>query len=260
MVRWVLAALGLVALTVVVAASALADRAWGLTAPPAGLTAALAGSRSDARDPSTNEKLMTLTADNARLRARLADYQAVPGEDILARWETVGRGAIAARSSRLGRRYVELDLGADQGATPGMAVMAGGALIGLVAGIRPGRSLVQLMSDSATRIPACLVDRSNGPTVLAQGVAAGTGRAGLLRLDLVEDREGLSVAPGMLVATSGNGTLPAGLVIGTVVSAVRPGAGVDTDGHWRIEVRPLRSAEQEDSLLVVRTGQVRRQR
>ena len=263
--RALLAAAGLTLLAILVAVTALAER-WRVAAAPVldDALVALAGSRpGPASTAEVHERLASALAETARLRSRLADYQGIAGEDALAGIAPVARGRVVERTSRLGRRYIALDIGGDQGVVPGLAVVAGRSLVGVVAGIRSSRCLVQLVSDSMCRIPAALVDpRQAAPAALtAQGVAAGTGRAAGLRMDLVEDLPGLVIAPGQ-VAVSTGGTFPAGLVLGVVETAVRPGGGQvnpvaangGSAGHWRIDLRPLRTAEQSDTLLVVRAA------
>jgi rod shape-determining protein MreC len=158
----------------------------------------------------------------------------------------VVRARIIARTVRQGRRYCELDAGAVDGISIGMAACLGWSLVGAVVGGQEGRSLVQLVSDSESRIPAALLDKE---ARIAEGVLSGSGRRGLLLLDYIEERDGLQVTAGQRVVTAGtDGRFPPGLVLGTVTAASRSA----TADHWHVEVAPLREADSADSLLILR--------
>lgn len=193
------------------------------------------------------EQVVRLNAENVLLRTRLGEYAAIRGEGGLPPEQAVVvRARILGRTLREGRRYCEIDAGAVDGVGKGMAACLGWTLAGLVAGVQEGNALVQLVSDSESRIAAALID---GEKVLAEGVLRGTGKRARLVLDYVEDREGLAITPGMRVVTAGSdGRLPPGLVLGLVASAVRS----STADHWHVEVAPLREAESADSLLILR--------
>jgi len=226
------------------------------------LQAGLVGApRDDDADAALREQLLRLNAENIQLRSRLAEYDAIRGEGgIPPNQVVVVRARVQARTSRLGRRYLELDAGAADGVVKGMAACAGWSLAGLVVGVREGSCLVQLVSDSESRIPAAVIDSSER---LAEGILTGTGSSNALILDFIEDRAGLRLAPGMGVVTAGSdGRLPPGLVLGTIQQASR-GASLPTGGehgrlkaeltsHWEIRVAPQRNLEALDSLLILR--------
>lgn len=208
----------------------------------------LAGGEASADESAAlREQVVRLNAENVLLRTRLGEYAAIRGAGGLPLEQTVVvRARIVARTLREGRRYCEIDAGAVDGVTKGMAACLGWTLTGLVAGVQEGRALVQLVSDGESRIAAALID---GEKVVAEGVLRGTGRRAKLILDYIEDRDGLAIAPGMQVVTAGSdGRLPPGLVLGLVVTAVRS----STADHWHVEVAPLREAESADSLLILR--------
>ncbi len=200
------------------------------------------------------EQVVRLNAENVLLRTRLGEYAAIRGgSGVPLEQSVVVRARIIARTLREGRRYCEIDAGAVDGVTKGMAACLGWSLTGLVAGVQEGRALVQLVSDGESRIAAALID---GEKVIAEGVLRGTGRRAKLILDYVEDRDGLAITPGMQVVTAGSdGRLPPGLALGLVVTAARS----STADHWHVEVAPLREAELADSLLILRfaDGQAR---
>jgi cell shape-determining protein MreC len=195
----------------------------------------------------SREQLVQLSAENVLLRTRLAEYLAIRGEGgIPPEQLVVVRTRIIGRTQRQGRRFLELDAGAVDGVTKGMAVCAGWSLVGMVAGVQEGRCLIQQLSDSESRIPAMLMD---GEKIVAEGVLAGSGKRASLMLDFIEDRGGIEVTRGMHVVSAGSDTrLPPGLVIGVVSASSRS----STANHWHIEVTPLRVAEACESLLVMR--------
>lgn len=247
-------------LIIAVAVGATALAAWsGLTRfPPAGVATvvepvqrALADGDPEettaARIQRLEEQLVRASAENALLQTRLQDYLSIRGEGgIPPEQAVVVRARIIARTVRQGRRYCEVDAGAVDGLTVGMAACLGWSLVGTVTGVQEGRALVQLVSDSESRVPASLLD---GGMVLAEGVLSGSGRRGLLLLDYIEEREGLQVQVGQKVVTAGSdGRFPPGLVLGTVTAATRS----PTAGHWHVEVAPMREGDTADSLLMLR--------
>ncbi len=254
-------------LIIAVALGGTALVAWsGLTRfPPAGVAAVVEpvqrvlGSGEETETPEQRlvrieDQLVRVSAENALLRTRLQDYLAIRGEGgIPPEQAVVVRARIIARTVRQGRRYCELDAGAVDGVTVGMAACLGWSLVGAVVGVQEGRALVQLVSDSESRVPATLLD---GENILAEGVLTGSGKRGLLLLDYIEEREGLQVSSGQRVVTAGSdGRFPPGLVLGTVTAATRS----PTAGHWHVEVVPLREADIAESLLMLKftTPQVR---
>lgn len=194
-------------------------------------------------------RIVALEAENAMLRARLDQYAAIAGEGGFPPERVVlARGRVVARTLRSGRRYSELDVGSAAGVLRDLPVAAGWSLVGMVAGVREGRCLVQEIADAESRLPAMVID---GGTVVAEGVLAGTGDPAAARLDFIEPREGLRIDPGMAVATAGSdGRLPPGMSIGRVVSASR---GESPAEPWRIRVQLAAVGATGESLLVLRS-------
>ena len=252
--RHLLAAAIALVVTLVLSRTGLLAAAWQrLSTPLDPWQRGLAGQAAPAGDEpaqqlvAAQEQVVQLNAENITLRTRLAEYAQVRGEGgIPPEQAVVVRARIIARNQRQGRRYCELDAGAVDGVTKGMAVCAGWSLVGLVAGVQEGRCLVQEITDNESRIPAALID---GQRLLAEGLLTGVGKRGELLLDFVEDRDGLSVVPGLQVVTANSDTrVPPGLVLGTVKAAVRS----TTADHWHIEVAPLRLIEACESVLIIR--------
>lgn len=245
--RRALAGLTLIIVTLAGIASGLVGQAWerlDLAMRP--WQRGLAPEVTAVEDQALREQVLRLGTENTFLRGRLADYQAIRGEGrIDPQQAVVVRARIIGRTVRAGRRYIELDAGALDGVAKGLPVCNGWSLVGVVAGVQDGRCLVQQVTDSASRIPAAIVD---GKEVLAEGVLTGTGRRGLMDLSFVEDRPGLAIVPGAAVVTVGaDERIPSGLVLGTVAEANRSTSA----DHWRIAVRPLRTADAAESLLVL---------
>lgn len=193
------------------------------------------------------QQLDHLSAENALLRQRLGQYAAITGEGgFPPERVVVARGRVVGRTVRSGRRFLDLDVGTDHGVLRDQPVADGWSLVGLVAGVREGRCLVQELTDGEARLPAAIL----GPAgVLAEGVLAGDGDPGVARLDFVEPREGLRIDVGMAVVTAGSdGRLPPGLVIGRIDQAVR-GTGAE---HWKLRVRLAGDPSATGSLLILR--------
>ena len=244
-------ALVLIVATGVLAWSGLGKRVWQWAGAPLlpwqRSLAAREDSPIEAAAIQANERLIRLNAENVTLRRRLAEYQEIAGEGRVPPAQlVVARGQIVARTLRQGRRFCELDIGAIEGVEIDMAATLGWSLVGMVTGRGPGRCLVREITDSESRIPAALYDDHE---LLAEGVLRGTGAATEAVLEFIEDRPGLVIEAGQRVVTVGlDRGAPAGLALGSVISAERSGPG----DHWHVKVKPLRSAETSDSLLVLR--------
>jgi hypothetical protein len=212
------------------------------------------GAAVDGADVLLREQLARLGAENAVLRNRIAEYQQIKGEGGIAPQRVVvARARVVGRTARQGRRWCELDVGAVDGVLRGMAVSSGWTLLGIVGGLQDGRSLVQQVGDSESRIAAVIIDPAR--QVLAEGVIAGTGQRDRFDLLHVAGREGLDIRPGLAVVSAGSdGRLPFGLVLGEVETARPPGAaaGRGPGDRWQITVRALRSADDVESVLVLR--------
>ncbi len=196
---------------------------------------------------SLQDRVTRLTAENALLRARLKQYGSIAGEGSFPPEQVVAaRGRIVGRTARTGRRFIELDVGTADGVLRDLPVADGWNLVGLTAGMREGRCLVQDLADSESRVPASIVDATG---VIAEGVLAGAGEPGFARLDFIEPRDGLRIDAGMAVVSAGSdGRLSPGLSIGRIESAGRGSGGE----HWQLRVRLSGDAGAAESLLVLR--------
>ncbi|TVR45248.1 MAG: rod shape-determining protein MreC [Planctomycetota bacterium] len=193
-----------------------------------------------------DDQVRRLQAENNQLRQRLREYQSMDSEIGTRIFpEQLLRARVVARSAEHGRHFLEIDRGALQGVHVGDPVVVGWTLVGVVRGERANRSLVQLLSDTESRIAVSLFDPASlkgndeaAPLLpVAQGVIAGTGDRHGLRVVHVEARSGIQIRTGLQVLTSGlDERIPFGLIIGEVVEA-RPRADSDL---WDIEVAPAR--------------------
>jgi cell shape-determining protein MreC len=255
--RRLLALIGLLLITVVVAGSGLAHWLWGKTAGLAEPVQRRLASAAPMPDP-PREELAALRAEVAALRRRLDEAAELRGTAAQpAPGVVVARGQVISRTQRAARRYLDLDVGTADGVMTGMAVCAGRSLVGVVAGVADTRCTVQQLGDAESRIAGALI-AADPPRTLGEGVLAGAGRSGDLALLLVEDRDGLDIPLGTAVVTvAGLGRVPAGLVLGEVTAAQRPGRGDAANrtalspDHWSLRVRPLRPAETCSHLAVV---------
>lgn len=205
------------------------------------------GGVADDPDADLHAQVVRLNAENAALRMRLGQYDQIRGEGgFPPERVVVARGRVVGRTARIGRRYLELDVGTSDGVVRDLPVAAGWRLAGMVVGVREGRCLVEELSDSESRVPAAILD---GRQILAEGVLAGDGEPGWARLDFVEPREGLRIDAGQNIVSAGSdGRLPPGLVIGTVETARNEGGSE----HWKIRVRLATTAAALESLLVLK--------
>lgn len=250
----------LLACTASLAVTGILERGWSRLNPLRAwqadqVAAASAGNAGEGAEERLREQVVRLNAENAELRRRLAEYEEVVREGGLhPRSIVLQRAAIVARDQRRGHRFVEIDAGAVDGVVDGMAVAIGWSLVGVVAGERAGGSLVRLVTDVDSRIPANLCAPGDGDApgrgeIVALGVLAGTGDRERCELRFVEERPDLQVVPGMAVISAGGpGPVPPGMVLGVVRSAAQE---PHTD-HWAIEVEPLRDTGLHSTVLVLR--------
>jgi rod shape-determining protein MreC len=138
--------------------------------------------------------------ENRRLRRLLALQERLPLAALA--------GEVIGRENAGWVRSLTVNRGLGQVATQTPVIVPEG-LVGRVVRVRPGASVVQLLSDPASSVGA-LVQRTRTPG-LVEGDAAGA-----VRLKFMA-RDGAGIAPGDLVVTSGQGQVfPKGLPIGRV--------------------------------------------
>lgn len=245
--RLVLIALGLLIVSAVIGMTGAHKKIWALVSGPADPVRAdmVAAATTDApAERIQQEELAKLRAEVLELRNRLGEYEELDRAGSLGLHQlTFHRSRILARSADAGRHFLEIDRGAVEGVRVGQPVLTGWSLVGTVRGEQAGRSLVQLLTDEESRVPATILAADVDPMTasadawVADGTCAGIGRQDELQMLYVEDRPNLTIMPGMLVVTAGlDANIPPGLIIGTVASA-EPEPDSDL---WHISVTPQR--------------------
>jgi rod shape-determining protein MreC len=163
-----------------------------------------------------NVRLREYEAESQQLRALLSFVSEYPvstyfGAEVVSREgsETYPGGEMVGVEPNPYLRYVTINVGAQQGAEVGMAVVSGGAgLVGRVAEVGPRTAKVRLITDPDSAVAALL------QTTRGTGLVAGQ-PDGTLQMQYIPQEEDVSV--GDIVLTSGlGGLLPKGLVIGQV--------------------------------------------
>ncbi|MGD2178342.1 MAG: rod shape-determining protein MreC [Anaerolineae bacterium] len=163
-----------------------------------------------------NVRLREYEAESQQLRALLKFVSEYPvstylGAEVVSReaCETFPCGDTVGVEPNPYLRYVTINVGAQQGAEIGMAVVSGGAgLVGRVSQVGPRTAKVRLLTDPDSAV-AALLQTTRG-TGLVVGQPEGT-----LQMRYIPQEEDVSI--GDIVLTSGlGGLMPKGLVIGQV--------------------------------------------
>lgn len=177
-------------------------------------------------------ELAELRRQNDRLRALTGLRARAPGRTVSG--TVIGRG-ISPRFDT-----VRIDRGASDGVRRHMPVLSPEGAIGQVLRSSGGYSDILLVRDGLSGVGA-LVQRSR-----YRGVVRGTGDG--LALDFVRRTDRDAVREGDVVVTSGeDGVFPAGVRLGTVVSAHEPETGM----FLRVELEPSVSVSTLDEVLVL---------
>ena len=200
-------------------------------------------------------ELQDAREETQRLRQQLADARDEINQRVRAEREWASlqhalertdwrRGVpVAANVVRRPGRWETLELFVDRGtahgAVRGSAVMAGDALLGVVAESWPAGSRVLLVGHPELSIPARIVETSQ------QGMLESSGG----RLELKFITRDQMVRPGHQVVTSGlDGKLPPGCLLGTVAAGV---AAAEDQPFYKIFVESPRAATSPDVVWIV---------
>lgn len=177
-----------------------------------------------------------LQSENARLRAELGHVDEVPRRFVTARVVADASGAFA--------RSLLINAGAAQAIDRDQPVVAGGALVGRVAGVGSRSARVLLLTDLNSHIPVIVGEAGE------RGILAGNNSA---TLELGYLPAGTQTAPGDRVVTSGHGgVFPPGLAVGVVtrvedgLAVVDPLVDFATLTHVRILLTPPVATPGED--------------
>ncbi len=158
-------------------------------------------------------------------------------------------------TSRTRESFV-IDVGTESGLSPGLAVVHGNSLVGVVQTVTGGGSLVLRIDDTSAHValPAAILAAdaeetrdgatpSGAVTVRGSGVAHGEGRGRIVVSHLGSDEARVG---DVVVTDHGRFGVPDGLVLGEVVEF----DDADRDGEWEAVVRPLRDLDTVGAVYV----------
>ncbi len=170
--------------------------------------------------------------ENARLRRLLELRERLPLSALA--------GEVIARESGGWVRALTVNRGRSSGVVQQTPVIVPEGLVGRVAQVRSGASVVQLLNDPASAVGG-VVQRTRTPGLI-EGDSAGAIRFKFMA------REGARVAPGDLIVTSGLGNLfPRGLPIGRIAVIEDKGSALF---HFAVVVPAVDFARVEEVLLL----------
>ncbi len=195
---------------------------------------------------------LALRADNERLRVESLQVRETDQENrrlrrLLALRDrmplTTLTGEIIGREAGGWARSLTVNRGRADGVAQQMPVIVPQGLVGRVAQVRSGASVVQLLSDPTSTVGA-VVQRTRTPG-LVEGEPGGGVRFKFMA------RDGAGVAAGDLIVTSGLGTLfPKGIPVGRVTAVEDKGSALF---HFAVLAPAVDFARVEEVLLL--TGQ-----
>jgi len=195
---------------------------------------------------------LALSSENERLRVqslqvRETDYENRRLRRLLALRERMPlatlSGEIIGREGGGWARSLTVNRGRADGVAQQMPVIVPEGLVGRVAQVRSGVSIVQLLNDPTSTVGA-VVQRTRTPG-LVEGEPSGGVRFKFMA------RDGAGVAPGDLIVTSGVGTLfPKGIPVGHVTAIEDKGSALF---HFAVLAPAVDAARVEEVLLL--TGQ-----
>jgi len=201
---------------------------------------------------SVRSENMALRADNERLRVqslqvRETDYENRRLRRLLALRERMPlatlSGEIIGREGGGWARSLTVNRGRADGVARQMPVIVPEGLVGRVAQVRSGASIVQLLNDPTSTVGA-VVQRTRTPG-LVEGEPGGGVRFKFMA------RDGAGVAAGDLIVTSGLGTLfPKGIPVGRVTAVEDKGSALF---HFAVLAPAVDASKIEEVLLL--TGQ-----
>lgn len=196
----------------------------------------------------THETLSSLKQENAQLLARVSELEEAKKttdrlQDLLALKSTYNLQSCAARiisgSHSSWEDCVTIDKGTTSGLSVGMPVMDSNGAIGQIVQCSATSSVVRLLSDEKSSIPA-MIQSSR-----AQGVVQGS-VDGTIRLTLINSN--LKAEVGDIVLTSGlGGIFPKGVPLGKITTVDK----VPGSLYYNIHIAKLSPTENLEEVLVV---------
>jgi cell shape-determining protein MreC len=143
------------------------------------------------------------------------------------------------------RRSILIDRGAADGLVEGLAVAQGRVFIGIVQRVDAHSSRVQLVTDAYARLAVAVRTREGAR---ATAWLWGASNDAPMPLRLLRAADGMHVRADDAVLTSNDNELvPAGLVVGRVVSA----SDADADSLVDVRIRPLFDLDRTTTVLVL---------
>ena len=143
------------------------------------------------------------------------------------------------------RRSILIDLGSNDGLVDGLAVVQGGVFVGVIQRCEAHSSRVQLITDSSSRLGVA-VRTQEGTRVTAW--LWGGGNEDAMALRNLRSADGVRVRADDPVLTSNkNELVPAGLIVGKVVSA----ADSDADLFLEVRIKPMFDLDRSTTVLVL---------
>lgn len=154
------------------------------------------------------EELRGLTLSQAAQERELADLRAQLGLRERLQLTSVGANVIA-QPPGASPHSVLIDIGADQGVTAGMAVIAADGLVGRVLDVTAGQARVQLLTSPEARVNARVADTGD------QGYLTGRGSQPFT-LQLRNPQAAIDAEAELVTQLSGGSRMPDGLRIGAI--------------------------------------------
>lgn len=195
------------------------------------------------------EQDQRLQAENRRLAAEVAQLQAIERQNAELRSElglsrqghlvTTGAAVVARDPDGLDRTFT-IDHGSSSGVRPGMAVVAGAGLVGVVRSVTARSAQVETTAEP---------DFSVGVLTATTGLS-GTARGGpqfTVRLPATGETQ---AQPGEGVVTARGGAVAAGLPVGRLTTV---SLGGETASQTGDVITPFSDPAQADQILVVRS-------
>ncbi len=194
------------------------------------------------RNVELENKVSSLETQIIQLQQQLSEAQVLSALVNFAKdrpENSYNAGTVIGRDPIPFLRYVQIDIGSDNGLLRGMPVVTQQGLIGRIDAVTAGAARVQLITDANSavnvRLPATQTD------VMLVGSVTGE-----LSLDMIP--QDVVVKPGDLVLTSGlGGSYPADIVVGQVISVRKR----ETDLFQTATVQPSANLANLRAVLVI---------
>ena len=168
-------------------------------------------------------------------------FEPAPGADPV---RAVSARVLHRDPSRTRESFL-IDAGTERGLWPGLAVVPGTSLVGLVQTVADGGALVLRVDDTSSQVvlPVAILAADDEARVRGAGVAHGEGEGRIVVGQLAADE---ACVGDLVVTDHGRFGVPDGLVLGEVVLF----DDADRDGQWEAVVRSLRDLDTIGSVYV----------